>query len=99
MADLSGELGDVYEWSPTREPDQKVPVFEEIELRIEAAQVQKGISRDEERGQRNVVVDQQQIGIVILREEPQSRVRFGLPGPEENRDSVGVRGHFGFGRG
>src|SRR5688500_20163587 len=93
MAELAGHARQVHERARTRETNQKVPVFEEIDLGIERPEVEEGLTTDQRRRKGNVVVDQEQAGVVILREKPKSGVRFGLAGLEERGDRVGVCGN------
>src|SRR5947207_3256976 len=76
MADLAGDARNVRECAALRKPDQKIPVFEEIECRIEAAEVEESVARDEERRQRNVVVDEKQLTIEVLPENAHPRMRL-----------------------
>ena len=85
----------MHECSALRKPDQEIPILEEIERRIEAAHVEIRFARHEDRGQRNVVVDQQALAVEILTEDPHPRMRFiitGCTNADEPGDSIAVPG-------
>src|SRR6266699_1010258 len=49
VADLACDARNVCECAALRQADQKIPVFEQIERRIEAAEVEEGVAGEEER--------------------------------------------------
>src|SRR5712691_9234131 len=76
-----------------RQPDQKIPIFEKIEGRIEAAEVEEGLPGDKKSRQRYVVVDEELLAIETLSENAHSRmrlVRSGGADADECGDRVGV---------
>src|SRR5437773_12199145 len=69
VTDLAGNSRHVNEVSALRESNQEIPILEEIECRIEAAHVEIGFARNEDRRQRNVVVEDQLLAIEVLAED------------------------------
>ena len=68
VTDLACNARNVCECAALRKADQKIPVFEQIERRIEAAEIEEGVAGDKDRGQRNVIVDEKQLAIEVLPE-------------------------------
>ena len=57
MPDLAGDSRYMGKRAALRKADEKIPIFEEIKLPIEATEVEKRVPRDQECGQRDVIVD------------------------------------------
>src|SRR5690606_14673217 len=62
---FTGDLGEVMETHPSRQPDQQLPVLEEGQTFIERADLGQQPARDRDGVEGDVVVDEQQVGIEV----------------------------------
>ncbi len=95
MAHLARDTRDAQKVAVLRETQEEVPVLEEIERGVEAARIEKRVAPQQQRRERDVVVDLQQVAVEVLRVDAQPRarlVRAAGAGAEERRDRVRVPG-------